>query len=480
MGTDLVDKIKNLGIRVQILIGFIVFTIIIVVLLWIFQISLLNYFYKNIKYSEIKSAAEIIETSIASEEFDDFEDLLKDIAVNTNTDIMITDENGRHLITVTTLYSTLLNSFTQNESASIYAQIMASGGEYTRWVENNSGIDTRYLPYEELVYIKANEEYMIIMNTRVTPVDSTTDTLKFQLWCLTGIMIVLSGVLAVFISRKISKPIMKINESAKILSNGDYSVEFSGSGSKETKELSITLNEAAYELSKVEDLRRELIANVSHDLRTPLTMIIGYAEVMRDIPGENTPENVQIVLDESVRLKNLVDDILDISKIESGNYKFEYKPINLTDSIRQILHRYDKLTEYNFIFYHGEDVFVMADEIRISQVVYNIVNNAVNYTGEDKKIILTQSVQDGFVKIEITDSGEGIPQDKLKDIFKRYYKIEKEHKMAKIGSGLGLSIVKNVIEMHGGTFGVVSTEGEGSTFWFTLSVIEENRNELEN
>src|SRR5699024_4536870 len=130
----------------------------------------------------------------------------------------------------------------------------------------------------------------------------TVDTLKIQLWYLTIIMLLLGFVLAWVIARKISAPIRQINESAKTLASGEYDIPFQGGGFREISELNGTLRYAAGELSRVEQLRRDLIANVSHDLRTPLTMIAGYSEVMRDIPGENTPENVQIIIDETNRL----------------------------------------------------------------------------------------------------------------------------------------------------------------------------------
>ena len=131
-------------------------------------------------------------------------------------------------------------------------------------------------------------------------------------------MILLSFGLALFISSRLSKPLEQMNESAKQLGEGKYDIRFPEQGAREVAELAATLNYAAAELSKVEDLRRELIANVSHDLRTPLTMISGYAEVMRDIPGENTPENVQIVIDEANRLTGIVNDLLDLSKLQAG------------------------------------------------------------------------------------------------------------------------------------------------------------------
>lgn len=314
---------------------------------------------------------------------------------------------------------------------------------------------------------------MVLLETEITPVDSTVDTLKVQLFCLTLVMAVLGLGLALFIARRIAKPLAAINQSAKKLGEGDYAIRFEGAGTREAAELAQTLNYAAGELSKVDELRRELLANVSHDLRTPLTMIEGYAEVMRDLPGENTPENVQIIIDETQRLTNLVNDLLDLSKLEAGVVPLDKTRFNLTDSIRRTLQRYDKLADYRFPFYADRDVFVTADELRISQVVYNLVNNAITYAGADKTITLRQTVGDGMVRISVTDTGEGIPADKLRDIWQRYYKVDKSHKRAQIGTGLGLSIVKNVMDLHGGRYGVESQLGVGSTFWFALPLTGE-------
>ena len=185
-------------------------------------------------------------------------------------------------------------------------------------------------------------------------------------------------------------------------------------------------------------------------------MITGYGEVMRDLPGENTPENIQIIIDEASRLSTLVNDLLDLSKLQSGALQAEKKEFCLTDSIREIFSRYSKLVEqdgYNIIFEAKENVYINADELRISQVVYNLVNNAVNHVGEDKTVIVTQSVSRGKVLIE------------------RYYKVDKEHRRGVIGSGLGLSIVKSILDTHNARYGVRSTPGKGSTFWFEIGVV---------
>ena len=204
-------------------------------------------------------------------------------------------------------------------------------------------------------------------------------------------------------------------------------------------------------------------------------MIKGYGEVMRDLPGENTPENVQIIIDEASRLSTLVTDLLDLSKLQAGALTLESDVFSLTDSIKNIFKRYSKLKEqdgYKIEFESNQDVLIYGDELKMSQVIYNLVNNAVNYVGEDKTVIVKQVVTGDRVRVEVIDHGAGIPKDKLDYIWDRYYKVDKMHKSAVIGTGLGLSIVKNILDLHNATYGVESKEGQGSNFWFEMDIFK--------
>ncbi len=189
-------------------------------------------------------------------------------------------------------------------------------------------------------------------------------------------------------------------------------------------------------------LRKDLVANVSHDLRTPLTMIIGYGEVMRDIPGENTPENIQIIVDEAQRLSLLVNDLLDLSQVEAGVRRMEKRRFNLTEEIRKTLSRYQKLVEqqgYTVEFEAEEDAWVQADQVKIGQVIYNLINNAISFTGEGKRVTVRQNITASQVRIDVIDYGVGIPPEEMDSIWDRYYS-KTPHRRAVIGTGLGLSI----------------------------------------
>lgn len=472
---------KHMKIRWQIALGFGIFILIIAVLLWTFQIALLGPFYRQIKTAEVKAAAESIIRQLESSD-ERLEAAVEELCYNTGLNIVVSDELGRlHANCFSSQKSSPLRVSLEQSGMpltlrlhTIFENVNLEGGSRTEtfqsdyFLQNGAPLET--ILYARTVRTDSGSSRLVLLESEITPVDSTVETLRVQLGCVTVVMVLLGALLAWIIARRISRPLTAINQSAKALGQGDYDIRFAETGSEEVSELAQTLNFAAEELSKVEGLRRELLANVSHDLRTPLTMIQGYSEVMRDLPGENTPENVQIIIDETKRLTDLVNDLLDLSRLESGVVALDRTTFNLTAAIRAILTRYDKLADFSFPFLADREVSVYADELKISQVVYNLVNNAITYAGEDKTVFLRQEVRDGRVRISVTDHGQGIPADKLKDIWERYYKVDKEHKRAQVGTGLGLSIVKNILDMHGGAYGVESELGKGSTFWFELSL----------
>ena len=327
------------------------------------------------------------------------------------------------------------------------------------------------LSYFQIAEKLDGTQVMIGINARITPLSATVQMLRIQILCIGVLFFILAVFLAVWMSRFIAKPIEDINRSSKELARGNYEVSFNGRGYREITELSDTLNVTAQALGRVDRLRKDLVANVSHDLRTPLTMIIGYGEVMRDIPGENTPENIQIIVDEAQRLSLLVDDLLNLSQVEAGVRRMEKSRFNLTEEIRKTLSRYQKLVEqqgYTVAFEAEGDAWVYADQVKIGQVVYNLINNAISFTGEEKKVTVRQNITVSQVRIDVIDYGVGIPPEEMDSIWDRYYSKKTPHRRAVIGTGLGLSIVKEVLQLHNAAFGVDSKPEKGSDFWFIL------------
>ena len=297
------------------------------------------------------------------------------------------------------------------------------------------------------------------------------DAVRRQFLVTVAAILIATCLVGFTMARSISEPIIETNKAARELSRSRYSRPPHSGGYREIAELNDTLVRAAEDLGKVEDLQRELIANISHDLRTPLTMIEGYAEAMRDIPEEITPENMQIIIDETNRLSSMVSEVLDFSRLRTGNLELERRDFNLTALIREITDRVSKMSAvegYTVLFEAEADYTVSGDRGRISQVLYNLLGNALTYTGEDQTVKVIQKVVGSNIRVEISDSGEGIPADELPYIWDRYYRSRENHRRSVIGSGLGLSICRSILEQHGVRYGVRSEEGRGTTFWFEL------------
>lgn len=488
-------------LRLNIFIGFAVFTLIIMILMWLGMSVFLEGIYKSIKINEIKNAAD---TYIAHIDLEDEAKTVDLIAETNNVCVLVFSYDGqktRQLFSNHNLDTCVIHTIDNHSYRSLYNSAKMNGGRqmqrfmYDAHSNRYIGISGDFFDKaptvkegdypESIIYTvidrdQSGNERIVIINSVISPVNATLKTLNFLLVEFSVILLVIASILAFFVSRWLSRPIVSLTLSARELARGNYNVEFKEGGYREISELSGALNYAESELAKTDMLRRELIANISHDLRTPLTMIIGYGEAMKDIPGENTPENAQVIIDETKRLASLVNDMLDISKLESGVGGNTPAEFNITKAVDQSLGRFSKLCErdgYHIEYVAEPDVFVMADEQRIMQAVYNLVNNALTHIGDDKKVTVRQDIINGRVRISVSDSGEGVPADKLPLIWERYYKLDRVHKRAAQGSGLGLSIVRTIMELNNGSYGVVSTEGVGSTFWIELPITRISKGE---
>ena len=452
------------------------FCALLLLILWLFQTVLLDTFYRNIRVMGVKRDAAVMLSNAGNS---DIEVIIEEISESSDIIAIITDLNGRNI-----LRSYLFQDRRITEGyAAIIALAVEHGGEYYDYT-TPSVINTRsvYLrdsriPTQSLIYVKLADDaelgwIAVIISAVISPVNATVTTLRYQLYFVSGIMILFSVILAIIIAKRVSRPIEDINKGAMTLSKGDYYTRFSGKGFYEIVELSNTLNTAAFELGRVEMLRRELLANVSHDLRTPLSLIFSYAEMMNDFPDEITPEQTKVIMDETRRLSSLVNDVLDLSKLESDMERLNISRFNLTENILKTTESVAELLSsegYEIKFYSSADVFVDADEIKINRAFYNLLINAVNYSGQSRVISVRQFVLGNRVNISVTDGGEGVAEGDLPFIWDRYYKSAGSHKRAVTGTGLGLSIVKRIIELHGGRYGAVSKIGEGSTFWFEIN-----------
>ena len=308
------------------------------------------------------------------------------------------------------------------------------------------------------------------------PVTSTIEILTNQLVYVTAISLAMALILAFYLSTRITTPIRAITRSAEKLAHGEYGVVFKGGHYSELNNLADTLTRTSIELEKSTMLQKDLIANVSHDLRTPLTMVKSYAEMVRDLSGDNPEKrnaHLQVIIDEADRLNLLVSDMLTLTRMQSGAIVIEKTHFDLKETAEGILLSYKLLMEENGYKVNLEcpaGITVNADPERIKQVFSNLINNALKFCGEDKTVNVTIKKKGRHALCQIQDHGVGIPEDELPHIWERYYKASSNMVRSTAGSGLGLSIVKEILSLHQSDYGVDSTLGEGTTFWFTLDI----------
>ncbi|MGN1411301.1 MAG: sensor histidine kinase [Oscillospiraceae bacterium] len=468
-------KFQNkLSLTTYIWVAFMGLTIAVIILMWLFQVVFLQKFYITMKTHDVKEATIKISQSY---NHDGYEKVLDDIAKEYSVAIRIVSRYGMRDIYSNNDYMSgvsIIHGFA--DISSYVMKIQNSDGYFSEQILSpRSNTDT--ILVGTAIYDKIGDvSAYLLINSNLEPIGSTVDILQRQLVLISIILLVISFALSYFISKKIVQPIDRITKSAKRLADGEYDIKFEGGNYLESTQLANTLTYASKQISKVDKQQRDLIANVSHDLRTPLTMIKAYAEMIRDLSGDKPAkreEHLNIIIEETDRLSLLVNDMLDLSKLENGGISLTPVKFDIMTRLTEIVERYKGLSEkmgYHIVFTPSTEAFVECDIVKIEQVIYNLINNAVNYTGDDKMVYINQINEEDWVKITVRDTGQGISKEDLKLIFDKYYRAKTRREV--IGTGLGLSIVKAILNKHKFPYGVQSELGEGTTFWFKIKRCE--------
>jgi len=299
-----------------------------------------------------------------------------------------------------------------------------------------------------------------------------------------SLWIFLAALLSVYnLSKKISEPLNEISEAAKKFSVGDFDVRVKVYGKDEIAELATAFNTMAESLAHLEQMRTTFIANISHDLRTPMTSISGFVDGIIDgtIPPEKHGYYLNIISAEARRLSRLINSILEVSKLESKARKLSPSIYNLSEQTREILISFEQkiTTKHIDISFEcgSEDLFVYADRDAMHQVTYNILDNAVKFTNENGQITLrleTILQKKRKVRITVRNTGQGISEEDLPYVFERFYKTDRSRGLDKSGMGLGLYIVKAIVTQHGEDIKVNSKSGEYCEFTWTIPFSGEN------
>ncbi len=322
--------------------------------------------------------------------------------------------------------------------------------------------------------IRVDKDTVVLIGAQNIRNSLRADILRSYIFYFSIILILVAFIVSYYVSRLLNKPILKITDSARSMAGGNFAQDQNDYGIKELNELRNVLNYARTEIENTDKLRRDLMANVSHDLKTPLTMIKAYAEMAKDLNGNNKKkreENLNIIISETDRLNSLVNDILDLSKLQNNIQVFNFEDYDLVKEIQEIIQKYQIIKEvenYNFIINAPKEAMVYADKKQINQVIYNLVNNAINYTGNDLQVKVNVKDEKDSYLVEVIDTGKGLTEEQINLIWNKYYKDEKNHKRYKTGTGLGLYIVQTILKGHNFEYGVTSKVDNGSRFFFYI------------
>ena len=320
----------------------------------------------------------------------------------------------------------------------------------------------------------ADGSYTVLVTTSLVHVAEASNVLS-TLLPLAAAMIFLFAMSAAWLfSEWFTKPLRQLSSAARQMAMGNYAVQVDSTRNDELGTLARDFNHMAAEVQHAAQMQRELLANVSHDLRTPLTLIKGYAETVRDLTGDDKAhrdEQMNIIVDETDRLTALVSSVMELSKVTSGADRCQRVHFDMGQLCDEVCERYDAVCAQNNWHLELElpdrELPVYADPEMMQRALHNLLGNAMHHIGADGIFILRAAPCTEGVRIEVEDHGPGIPPEDLPYIFDRYYRSRSD--AGKQGTGLGLSITKAIFQQHGFRFGVQSTVGKGTTFWFIMN-----------
>lgn len=482
------NKLKSF--RTKLWLYFILFSVIIFLLLGLLQILFMQTFYNKMLIDNTKKVAtKIVDLSNDKDIYNTLYETIDSLARENNILVYITDENSKIIYSADSYKSSYNNEIHDKNNDNPYFQ-----NEELNYMEANY----RNLPtdYEDFIqelkadghnveiknnklyiygsYININNNsYILYVSSTLGAVGSTTSIIKTQLIIVSILSLIIGFILSYLISRKVEEPILEIKKEAKNIGtkyyhkiNNDFCLEFN--------ELSNTLNEKSEELKDSYNYQKELLSNISHDLRTPLTMIKGYVEMIRDIPDvskEQREKDINTILRETERLNNLVNEILEYGELESNHVSYKFESINMSNLVNKVVNQFEPLFKNDGGIIESEienKLFIEGNKNQIERVIYNLIDNAIRHTKDNKKIKVLLFKKDNMVRLEVTDYGKGILKDELKFIWDRYYTSRQRN--GKGVSGLGLSIVKQIIKIYNGKYGVESELNKGSTFWIEVKI----------
>ena len=467
-------RVDTNSIKTTTLMSFVLFALFLVIILWGLSNFFIGRYYERARSQEVIRTADALEVQFRQAAHEDFDSYAVQTA-GTNGIYIRIDTPDESLIYDGTSTVKDTGAF-GSDIARIRGRLENSSlGNVTETVREGSSGNSRLIYAAHISSSGAVSTLYII--APLYPDQVTVRILRNMLIYISFIVLSVSVFLAYFLANRLSSPIENLTVSAKELSNGNYNVRFDGASFTETKELAKALNKASYEMEKTDFYQREIIANVSHDLKTPLTMIRSYAEKIIDITGDNPEKrnaDLGVIISETERLNRMVSDMLSVSNLQSNNVEMHMETFDLVAAAKDVYESFLVLSSsqgFDIHFQPCKPSYVVGDRSRIMQVMTNFVSNAVKYSGDNKYVDIKLSKGSRKVAFHCIDHGVGIPSDEISHVWDKYYRTSANHERDIEGTGLGLAIVKGILNLHNARYGVESEEGKGSDFWFEMETV---------
>ena len=461
--------------------------LIILLAIWLFQIGLLNYFYINeregILLNEANKLNALIQDSdsnniISSEVLEEIESFTSSV----NARVIIVDIKNKTLFYNSDRFLPAPKDSDRNQYRAV-AFLFDDSDVKLRLGQNQTFSVIKKRPdHEKSIFIGApvlkGEEAIanIIITSPLASIEETITILKKQLSLISILSLGIGTLLALSLAKYFTRPILSITNVTKQISKGNFNAKVLYKSKDEIGVLSETINDMARQLDKIEQLRREFIANISHELKTPISLIRAYAELLEEMNTIDVLEKksyLQVITDESNRLNGMIEDILYLSKMEAGFSNLVWEDFYLDEVLDNVIEKLSFFASNKNIEIAveglGDSTTVYGDKDKLYQVFYNIINNAIQHSPEKGKILIKILEDSSTARVEIIDEGKGIPEEDLPHIWDRFYKVDKSRKRDDSGTGLGMAIVKNILEAHRFVYGISSKLNSGTMVWFEIT-----------
>lgn len=465
---------KSSGMAVQLWCIMMLLVIFTVFFMWAFQIYFMERNYINSNIAEIQEQLTPVLRELEVTDLADNRQMISYLTNTANGKVLIADNKGELIALYS--YGYPINLEENREEIRVWERIakssdyqsILSGLPYTRTIREGVRI-TSYETGLPVTY-KGQEAYVILYRY-FTDLYTVLDMNRQLLIVLSILLILTASVLAAFLAGRFTRPILRIKNTVDLLTEGELNASPGFSRTDEIGQLAASVEELGNALQKVDVLRREIIANVSHELRSPLSLICGYAEMVRDITWKDEHrrrENLDLIISETNRMSEMVNDIMDYSQLQSGYLQLNTADYDLCEIIETEVQRYEPVARRNHLSLYlerpKEEYRIQADALKLSQVIRNLLNNAVNHTQDGGAITVSINITDSRCRVSVINPGEPIPEKDRSLIWERYQR--SQHQGARRqGTGIGLSIVSSILNAHGVPYGVDCAEGK-TCFWF--------------